>query len=80
MPDARAEQHADVIRDRIAAFTDEMTEMVARHGGSPAPPHEPDRASGDTVDFVNLHVASDETLALFAECERALRAAVGLAA
>ena len=66
--------HADAL-DRIAAFTDEMTELLAVNHSSPNSLPEPDNASSDPA-----HSRNADSCALFAECEKALRAAAGLPA
>jgi hypothetical protein len=67
-------QHADAL-DRIAAFTDEMTEMLTSDRSSPHSPPKPDNASGDTAQPRHA-----DSVTLFADCQKVLRAAVGIAA
>ena len=72
--DRSAHEHvepADVL-DRIAAFTDELNEMLTRDHNPPDSLHqeEPDDASGVTVRAHNA-----DSLNLLANCEKALRAA-----
>lgn len=64
-------ERADVL-DRIAAFTDELNEMLTRDRNPPDSLHqeEPDNASG-----VAIQARNADSLILLANCEKALRAA-----
>lgn len=62
--------------DRIAAFTDEMTEMLGFYRSPPESIEKtPDNAGGDTT-----HSCEADFLNLFADCEKVLRAVAAIPA
>ena len=66
--------HADVL-DRVAAFTDDMTEMLAADRRFPYPRR---CRTPPAATSAPPHHVEAESSALFADCEKALRAVAGM--